>query len=150
MKTIKPILFFLLFFFTISCVNQKQKDQEEIKQTVKNYFNAVKANDLEKCKLLIEDSENYLGVIQGEFNFLHKNYDEINPNDVLLRNILVKDTLITFTNEKEKYVQYIIKNDKNPNNLKKPLIITFMFYKPVGYDKIFNRVILENHIGWDK
>lgn len=131
-------------------MNQKQKDQEEIKQTVKNYFSAVKANDLEKCKFLIEDSENYSGVIQGEFNFLHKNYDEINPNDVLLRNILIKDTLVTFTNEKEKYVQYIIKNDKNPNNLKKPLIITFMFYKPVGYDKIFNRIILQNHIGWDK
>ena len=32
----------------------------------------------------------------------------------------------------------------------KPLIITLMFYKPVGFDKIYYPVILQNHIGWDK
>ena len=29
-----------------------------------------------------------------------------------------------------------------------PLVITLMFYKPVGYDKIYNPSPLDNHIGW--
>lgn len=49
-----------------------------------------------------------------------------------------------------KYVQYIYKKDNNSSILKKPLIITLMFYKPVGFDKIYYPVILQNHIGWDK
>lgn len=47
-------------------------------------------------------------------------------------------------------MQYIIKKDNDSNNLYKPLIITLMFYKPVGYDKIYNSSPLDNHIGWGK
>ncbi len=55
-----------------------------------------------------------------------------------------------FAENKQKYVQYTIKKENDTTYLKKPLIITFMFYRPVGFNKIYNPVILENHIGWDK
>ncbi|ASW73628.1 hypothetical protein IQ37_19325 [Chryseobacterium piperi] len=150
MRTIKYILG-ILFLLNISCcVNQKKKDEEQIKNTVKEYLKAVKENDLQKVYGLIDDSDTFFGGIQGEFYFLKKNYDKINPNNILLKNIKVKDTVVTFAQNKQKYVQYVIKKENDSNYLKKPLIITFMFYKPVGYNKIYNSVILQNHIGWDK
>lgn len=62
----------------------------------------------------------------------------------------MKDTSIAGPNIHQKYVQYVIKKENDSNNLRKSLVITLLFYKPVGYDKIFNRSILRNHIGWDK
>jgi hypothetical protein len=49
----------------------------------------------------------------------------------------VKDTSIAGPNVHQKYVQYVIKKENDTNYVKKPLIITLLFYKPVGYDKIF-------------
>ena len=150
MKTFKYISLILIFFSISCCVNQQQKDEEQIKNTVKEYWKAVKADDLEKCKSLIDNSETFSGGIQGEFYFLQKNYGKINPNDILLQNIKVKDTTSTIPSIKLKYVQYIIKEKNDPDNLKKPLIITYLFYDRIGYDKIFNASTLQNHIGWGK
>ncbi len=49
----------------------------------------------------------------------------------------MKDTSIAGPNVHQKYVQYVIKKENDTNYVKKPLIITLLFYKPVGYDKIF-------------
>jgi len=149
MKTLRYISILVILLST-SCVNQKEKDEQQIKNTVREYWKAVKENDLQKCNSLIEDSETYFGGIQGQFYFLQKNYDKINPNDILLKNIKVKDTTATIPSVKLKYVQYFIKDQNDPNNLKKPLIITYLFYKEIGYNKIFNASILQNHIGWGK
>ncbi|AYZ36302.1 hypothetical protein EGY07_12295 [Chryseobacterium indologenes] len=150
MKTIKYISLILILLSISCCVNQKQKDEEEIKNTIREYWKAVKTNDLQKCNSLIYDNETFFGVIQGEFYFLHDNYNKVNPNDILLKNIKIKDTVVMFAENKQKYVQYTIKKENDTTYLKKPLIITFMFYRPVGFNKIYNPVILENHIGWDK
>ncbi|MDR7739633.1 hypothetical protein, partial [Riemerella anatipestifer] len=64
--------------------------------------------------------------------------------------VKIKDTVDVFLpSVSMKYVQYTYKKENDSNNLKKPLIITLMFYKPVGLDKIYNSVILQNHIGWE-
>ncbi len=150
MKVIKYILGILFLLNISGCVNQKKKDEEQIKNTVKEYWKAVKENDLQKAYNLIDDSDTFFGGIQGEFYFLKKNYDVINPNNILLKNIKVKDTVVMFAQNKQKYVRYIVKKEKDSSHSKKPLIKTFMFYKPAGYNKIYNAVILQNHIGWEK
>lgn len=150
MKTIKYILG-ILFLLNISCcVNQKKKDEEQIKETVTKYWKAVKENDLKSYNSLIYDSENYPGVTASELFFLNKNYDVINSKENVLNNIRIKDTTDIIPSVKMKYVQYTYKKKNDSNNLKKPLIITLMFYKQMGLDKIYYPVILQNHIGWDK
>lgn len=150
MKIFKYISILLILLSISCCVNQNKKDEEQIKETVRNFWATVKRNDFNGYKNLVEDNEIFLGSMQAEFSFLHKNYDKINPNDALLKNIKIKDTSIASPNTQQKYVRYIIKKQNDTNNLQKPLIITLLFYKPVGYNKIFNRKILQNHIGWDK
>lgn len=140
----------LIFLSLNSCVNQKQKDEEQIKETVTKYWQAVKENNIDNYKNLFVDSESFAGGIQADLYFLHKNYDRINSNDVLLKEIKVKDTVVRFEENKQKYVQYIIKKENDTSLLKKPLIITLMFYKPAGLNKIFYPSPLRNHIGWDK
>lgn len=150
MKTIKYISLILIALSISCCVNQKKKDEEQIKNTVAKYWSAVKDNDLERYKDLFDENENYAGAIQSDLYFLHKNYDKINPHDVLLKNYKIKDTTVMFAENKQKYVQFIVVTKNDPNNLKKDLIITLMFYKPVGFDKIYNLSPLQNHIGWGK
>lgn len=148
MKTI--LIYLAITFSCIGCVSQDQKDQEQIKKTVINYWSAVKNNNLQAYNSLIFNSENYPGVTSSELFFLNKHYNEINSKKDLLNNIKIKDTTDIIPNVKMKYVQYVYKKENNINNLKKPLIITLMFYKPNGLDKIYTPVILQNHIGWEK
>ena len=151
MKTIIKYLAILLILLNISCcVNQKKKDEEQIRETVQKFWGKAKINDFEGYKNLVADPGIFSGAMQVDLNFLHKNYEKINPNDILLKNIKVKDTSIAGPSIHQKYVQYVIKKENDSNNLRRPLIITLLFYKPVGYNKIFNRSILRNHIGWDK
>lgn len=150
MNTFKYISIILILLSISCCVNQNKKDEEQINDTVQKFWEKAKTNDFQGYKNLIADPDVFSGIMQVDLNFLHKNYDKINPNDLLQKNIKIKDTSIAGTNTQQKYVQYIIKEPNDSNNLKKPLIITLLFYKPVGYDKIFNRSILRNHIGWDK
>ena len=150
MKTIRYITILLVLLNISCCVNQKQKDEEQIKDTINKYWHSVKENNVKECLSLFEDVENYSGVVQSDLFFLNKNYDKINPNNILLKNIKIKDTTVMFAENKQKYVQYMIKKENDTTYLKKPLIITFMFYKPVGYNKIFNRAVLQNSSNWDK
>ncbi|CAA7391641.1 hypothetical protein [Chryseobacterium fistulae] len=149
MKTILKYTSILSILLSFSCcVNQKKKDEEQIKETVQKFWEKAKINDFEGYRRLIADPGVFSGVMQVDLNFIHKNYDKINPNDILLKDIKVKDTSIAGPNMHQKYVQYVIKKENDTNYVKKPLIITLLFYKPGGYDKIFNRKILQNHIGW--
>lgn len=144
------LIYLAIIFSCIGCVSQDQKDKEQIKKTVINYWNAVKNNNLQAYNSLIYNSENYPGVTSSELFFLNKHYNEINSKKDLLNNIKIKDTIDIIPNVKMKYVQYVYKKENDTNYLKKPLIITLMFYKPNGLDKIYTPVILQNHIGWDK
>ncbi|ANF52978.1 hypothetical protein A0O34_21700 [Chryseobacterium glaciei] len=150
MKPFKYISVILILLSISSCVNQQKKDEDQIKNTVRAYWKAVKNNDLQAYNNLIYESQNYPGVTASELNFLYKHYDIVNPKESLLKNIKIKDTTVMFAENKQKYVQYTIVKKNDPDNLKKDLIITLMFYKPIGFNKINNPVILENHIGWDK
>lgn len=145
------IIYSILFLFCLSCVSQDQKDKEQIKETVLKYWKTVRENNLQSYNSLIYDSENYPGVTASELFFLNKHYNEINSKKDLLKNLKIKDTADIFIpSVKMKYVQYIIVKENDPDNLKKDLIITLMFYKPNGLNKIYNPGVLENHIGWDK
>lgn len=144
------LIYLAIIFSCIGCVSQDQKDKEQIKKTVINYWNAVKNNNLQAYNSLIYNSENYPGVTSSELFFLNKHYNEINSKKDLLNNIKIKDTIDIIPNVKMKYVQYVYKKENDTNYLKKPLIITLIFYKPNGLDKIYTPVILQNHIGWDK
>ncbi|PWN71059.1 hypothetical protein C1631_000060 [Chryseobacterium phosphatilyticum] len=145
------ILYLVLLLFCISCVSQDQKDKEQIKETVVEYWKSVKCNDLQSYNNLIYNSENYPGVTASELFFLNKHYNEINSKKHFLNNIIIKDTIDAFVpSVKMKYVQYTYKKENDTTYLKKPLVITLMFYKPNGLNKISNPGVLENHIGWDK
>ncbi|KFF23730.1 hypothetical protein [Chryseobacterium vrystaatense] len=147
MKTITAVL---ILFLLVSCVSQDQKDKEQIEQTVSKYWNAVRDNDMKAYKNLFDESEDYSGAMQADLYFLHKNYAKINLNNVLLKDFKIKDTTVIFAGNKQKYVQYVIAKKNDPNNLTKDLVITLMFYKPIGFNKIYNLAPLKNHIGWEK
>ncbi len=50
MKIIKYISLILMLLIISCCVNQKQKDEEQIKNTIREYWTAIKNNDLEGYK----------------------------------------------------------------------------------------------------
>ena len=141
-----------LGFITLckSCISQNQKDNDHIKETITKYWKAVRENDLQSYNSLIYNAENYPGITSSELFFLNKHYNIINSKERLLSNIKIKDTVDIIPNVRMKYVQYTYKKDNDSNILKKPLIITLMFYKPMGLDKIYYPVVLQNHISWDK
>lgn len=129
----------------MSC-NTEASAKRKITKTVTKFWNAVEKNNGDEYKALIYESEKYPGVISMEKRFFNKNYKKINSYINLKENIKIKDTI--FNGSKRKYVQYRIKND-NQNYVQKPLIITFIFYKQVGYDKIYNPSVLDNFLKWE-
>lgn len=139
------ILIILLSFISTSC-NNKASTERKIKRTVTSFLDAVEKKDGSKYKSLIYESEAYPGVISMEMTFFYKNYKRINSNADLKQNIKIKDTI--FNGAKRKYVQYHIKNN-NPDYFQKPLIITFIFYDQIGYDKIYNHSIFDNMLDWE-
>ena len=145
MNKIIKILALLSIF--VSCANQQKKNEEQIRQTVNKFWYTIKRDDIEGYKELFYDNEIYLGSISADFYFLHNNYDEISKS-IQGKKLKIKDTIVFLPENRKKYVQYIIKKDNDSNNLYKPLVITLMFYKPAGYDKIYNPSPLDNHIGW--
>jgi len=120
--------------------------ERKIKKTVITFLDAVEKKDGNKYKSLIYESEVYPGVISMEKKFFYKNYKKINSDVNLKENIKIKDTI--FNGAKRKYVQYRIKNN-NADYFQKPLIITFIFYDQIGYDKIYNHSIFDNMLDWE-
>lgn len=139
------IFILLISVILVSC-NTEASAKRKITKTVTNFWNAVEKNDGNEYKSLIYESEKYPGVISMERKFLNKNYNKINSYINLKENIKVKDTV--FNGAKRQYVQYWIKNNK-PNYTQKPLIITFIFYQQVGYDKVYNPSVLDDFLKWE-
>lgn len=67
MKTI--ITFWILITLCISCTTQNQKDNDQIEETVTEYWKAVKKNDLESYNRLIYNAASYPGVTSSELFF---------------------------------------------------------------------------------
>ncbi|MBL3550533.1 hypothetical protein [Chryseobacterium sp. KMC2] len=139
------ILIILFSVISTSC-NSKASAERKIKKTVTSFLDAVEQKDGSKYQSLIYESESYPGVISMEKSFFYKNYKKINSNIDLKESIKIKDTI--FNRAKRKYVQYHIKNN-NPDYFQKPLIITFIFYDQIGYDKIYNHSIFDNMLDWE-
>lgn len=139
------ILICMLGVLLVSCNTQASKERK-IRRTVTEFLDAVEKDDGSKYKSLIYESEQYPGVISMERKFLNKNYKKINSYINLKENIKIKDTI--WAGAKMKYVQYRIKNN-NPNYLRNPLLITFIFYDQKGYDKICNPGVLKNFLDWE-
>lgn len=80
MKAIKLLFVFLILLSVICCVNQKQKDEDQIKQTVKNYWKAIKNKDLKSYEQLMDDSEKdeFDAVNSYDLEFLNRNYLKLN------------------------------------------------------------------------
>lgn len=138
-------IFTLLFGIILISCNTKASKEREIKKTVTKFLNAVERDDKKEGRELIYNSKHFYGGINMELSFFHKNYKKINSYIDLKNNIKVKDT-IYLLGQKFKYVQYHIKNS---NDSLKPLMITFIFYDQVGYDKIYNCCIFNNMLDWE-
>jgi hypothetical protein len=146
MKTIKLIFLLLILLNSSFCVNQKQKDEEQIKNVVSNFWKAVKENDEKAYLGLIEDSESeYRLAMLNQLHYLNRNYNKLNYQNTLSNNIEIKETNESGTSQK--FVEYqFIKH----NSTVEPLSVKLFFYKAVSYNKIYNVQILGNLPEWEK
>lgn len=138
------ILIFASSILILSCAPSKNWDNEQIKKTVTNYFNAIKENDTIGYKKIyaLNDGGDYY-----DFNFLKRNYSKINPNNILLKNIKVKDT---FNMVQKKYVVFTFKKlNPKPFEYNQDLKMYLLFWKQVGYDKIYEMYIIGNMPEWE-
>ena len=139
------ILSALFILFTISCcVNNKQKDDDQIKQTVKNYWKAVKNNEAQDYLNLIENNDEYNIAFTHDLYYLHKNYRKLDANKFLSREVKIQNTRNFGGNHK--YVEYIF---IKPNSIVEPLTVTLYFDKKIGYNKIYSVEILGNMPEWE-
>ncbi|MBW8362461.1 MAG: hypothetical protein K0M56_09785 [Kaistella sp.] len=134
----------LMIFFLCSC-ESRNKNDEKMEMVVKNYFSNIKKDSIEEISKLFWESENFSGAIKSEAFFINKHYDELKIDD-LVRQMKIKDTASIIPSQKQKYIQFTIK--KNEDNL--PIIITFIFDKMYGFDKITNPNVLQNQMYWNK
>ncbi|MCU7615498.1 hypothetical protein N0B16_13755 [Chryseobacterium sp. GMJ5] len=132
MKAIKCISIVLILLSISCCVNQKQKDEEQIKATVQNFWITVQNDDEENYLKLVDGSEEYRLAMLNQLHYLNRNYNKIKSN------IESKETKIVNTNElgeSKKCVEYLFIKS---NSTVEPLSVKLFFYKPVGYNRIFN------------
>lgn len=144
MKTIKYISFILILLSISCCVNQKQKDEEQIKNTVKEYWKAVKNNDEENYLKLVDGGEEYRFAMLNQLHYLNRNYNEI-KNTVESKEVKIRDT--NELGESQKCVEYLFVKS---NSTVEPLSIKLFFFRPISYNKIFNVQILGNMPEWEK
>ena len=140
-------LIFILLASVLSCNISKNNDNEQIKKTVISYFNAIKKNDSIEYGKLIYHSNELPGDTSSDLFFLHNNYSKINPNNILLKNIKVKDT---FNMVEKKYVEFTFKKaNPKPFEYNQDLKMYLLFWKEVGYDKIYEMYIIGNMPEWE-
>lgn len=143
----KIILIFISVISILSCNVSKNNDNEQIKKTVIQYFNSIKENDSLQYRKLIYFSDKFPGGTSSDLFFLHKNFSKINPNNILLKNIKVKDT---FNLVKKKYVMFTFKkNNSKPFEYNQDLKMYLLFWNEVGYDKIYEIYIIGNMPEWE-
>lgn len=140
------MLIVVISILTITgCNNSKNKENEQIKKTTIAYFNAIKNNDTLSYKKEYRLND---GGDMYEFNFIKRNYEKINPHNILLKNIKVKDTFNAGVNKK--YVMFILKKPHyEPYETNGDLRMYLMFWKNTGYDKIDQVFILGNMPKWE-
>jgi hypothetical protein len=127
-------------------VNQKQEEDEQIKNVVSNFWKAVKENDEKVYLSLIEDSESeYRLALLNHLHYLNRNYSKLNYQNALLNKIEIKETNESGTAQKVVKYEFI-----KQNSTTEPLSVKLFFYKPIGYNKIFNVQILGNLPEWEK
>jgi hypothetical protein len=144
MKTIKYISLILILLSISCCVNQKKKDDEQIKTTVQNFWITVQNNDEENYLKLVDGSEEYRFAMLNQLHYLNRNYSKI-KNTIESKEIQIKDT--NELGEPQKCVEYLF---IKPNSTVEPLSVKLFFFKPAGYNKIFNVQTLGNMPEWEK
>ena len=77
MKAIKYISLFFILLNISCCVNQKKKDEEQIKNTVKEYWQSVKSNNEENYLKLVDASDEYKFAMLNQLHHLNRNYSKI-------------------------------------------------------------------------
>ena len=144
MRTIKYLSILIMLFSISCCVNQKKKEEEQIKETVQKFWIIIQNNDEENYLKLIEDSEDYRLAMLNQLHYLNRNYSKI-KKVVESEKVQIKDT-----NElggSQKCIEYLF---IKPDSQTEPLSVKLFFFKPVGYNKIFNVQILGNMPEWEK
>ena len=140
----KYFILALTIFFLYSC-NSENENNEKMKLVVKNYFSKIKKDSIEEIPNLFWENEIYTGAIKADAFFINKHYHELKIDD-FVKQIKIKDTSSIIPSQKQKYIQFTIK--KNEDNL--PIIITFIFDKMYGFDKIASPNVLQNQMYWNK
>ncbi|RRQ45504.1 hypothetical protein [Chryseobacterium sp. SC28] len=144
MKIFKYISILLILLSISCCVNQKEKDEEQINTTVQKFWITVQNNDEENYLKLIEGSEEYRFAMLYQLHYLNRNYSKIKAITES-KEIQIKDT-----NElggSQKCVEYLF---VKPNSTTEPLSVRLFFLKSLGYNKIFNVQIIGNMPKWEK
>lgn len=140
----KYFILALTIFFLYSC-NSENENNEKMKLVVKNYFSKIKKDSIEEIPNLFWENEIYTGAIKADAFFINKHYHELKIDD-FVKQIKIKDTTSIIPSQKQKYIQFTIKKSKD--NL--PIIITFIFDKMYGFDKIASPIVLQNQMYWNK
>ena len=140
----KYFILTLTIFFLYSC-NSENENNEKMKLVVKNYFSKIKKDSIEEIPNLFWENEIYTGAIKADAFFINKHYHELKIDD-FVKQIKIKDTTSIIPSQKQKYIQFTIK--KSEDNL--PIIITFIFDKMYGFDKIASPIVLQNQMYWNK
>ncbi|WP_263602426.1 hypothetical protein [Chryseobacterium sp. PET-29] len=144
MKAIKYISLALILLSISCCVNKKQKDEDQIKTTIQNFWKSVQNNDEANYLKLVDGSEEYQFAMLNQLHYLNRNYSKI-KNIVESKEMQIKDT--NELGESQKCVEYLF---VKPNSTVEPLSVKLFFFRPVGYNKIFNVQILGNMPEWEK
>ncbi|CAM3049528.1 hypothetical protein DRF59_16320 [Chryseobacterium flavum] len=144
MKAIKYISLALILLSISCCVNKKQKDEDQIKTTIQNFWKSVQNNDEANYLKLVDGSEEYQFAMLNQLHYLNRNYSKIR-NVVESKEMQIKDT--NELGESQKCVEYLF---VKPNSTVEPLSVKLFFFRPVGYNKIFNVQILGNMPEWEK
>ena len=140
----KYFILTLTIFFLYSC-NSENENNDKMKLVVKNYFSKIKKDSIEEIPNLFWENEIYTGAIKADAFFINKHYHELKIDD-FVKQIKIKDTTSIIPSQKQKYIQFTIK--KSEDNL--PIIITFIFDKMYGFDKIASPIVLQNQMYWNK
>ncbi|AZI41149.1 hypothetical protein [Epilithonimonas vandammei] len=138
------ILLFVVFVSTISC-KTIDSDNEQIKKTVHFFLNSIKKDDTLTYKNIYKLDD---GGDMYYFNFLKRNYSKINPNNTLLKNIKIKDTVDIGVHQK--YVMFTLKKPNyKPFETNQDLRLYLMFWKKNGYNKIYQMYLIGDTPKWE-
>ncbi|QPQ51287.1 hypothetical protein H3Z85_18545 [Chryseobacterium indologenes] len=104
MKIIKYISLILILLSISCCVNKKQKDEEQIKSTVQNFWITVQNNDETNYLKLVDGSEEYRFAMLNRLHYLNRNYSKI-KRTIESKGVQIKDT--NELGESQKCVEYL-------------------------------------------